>query len=47
LGGAPAKVTVPVIEDAADATPGYAAANIRTAARENPFAVQRIVRLLR
>src|SRR5262249_22870934 len=47
LGAVPVKVTVPVIDDAANATPGHAAVSITPAARDNRVAVLRIVRLLR
>src|SRR5262249_12505522 len=47
LGAVPVKVTVPVIADAANATPGHAAVSITPAARDNRVAVLRIVRLLR
>src|SRR5262245_6029251 len=43
VGGVPLKVTVPVMEDAANATLGHAAVSIRPAARDNRVAVLRIV----
>jgi hypothetical protein len=43
VGAVPAKVTVPVMDEAANATPGHAAAIIRLAARNTRVAVLRIV----
>src|SRR5262245_26264184 len=43
LGGVPVNVTVPVMVDAANATPGHAAVSIRPAVRDNRVAVLRIV----
>jgi hypothetical protein len=43
VGAVPAKVMVPVMDEAANATPGHAAAIIRLAARNTRVAVLRIV----
>jgi hypothetical protein len=43
VGAVPEKVTVPVMDEAANATPGHAASTIRLVARDTRVAVLRIV----